>query len=101
MSTIFSATVALSAALMHGSGVANAAPQGGLAPPWLGCALTWNDQNTAGITCTGGTFIGVALCADGRPLTGAAAARGTTSYVYCSSANSALHLPVLWGALPA
>ncbi|MEU8895692.1 hypothetical protein [Nocardia sp. NPDC048505] len=93
--------LAFAALLLPGTATADDGALDGVAPAWLGCALTWNDENTAGITCTGGTFIAIAQCADGRLLNGAAAAAGTTSYVYCTAANSSLHLPVLWDAVPA
>ncbi|MFC9898463.1 hypothetical protein ACFVMC_32635 [Nocardia sp. NPDC127579] len=102
--TKFLAAFALSAAavlLAPGAATADDGVLDGVAPDWLDCALTWNDENTAGITCTGGAFIAIAQCANGQLLNGAAAAPGTTSYVYCTSVNSALQVPVLWDAVPA
>lgn len=75
-------------------GAASAEPAGTTA---LHCRLAWNDNNTAGISCTGGTFVGWAKCKNGSTAQGAAAYSGTTSYAYCSSYGSSLKKPVEWG----
>lgn len=62
------------------------------------CLLAWHDNNTAGIKCTGAPFIGRALCNNGRVVYGQEAASGQISYAYCTSINSSLHIPVIWGA---
>ncbi|MEU1625542.1 hypothetical protein ABZ746_09475 [Streptomyces sp. NPDC020096] len=90
-------------AAMAGSGLA-ATAQGASAAPAsparLSCHLAWHDANTAGIKCTGGTFVGVAKCKNGRTAQGAAAYSGTTSYAYCTSYGSSLVIPVQWTAIP-
>ncbi|GAA0612523.1 hypothetical protein [Streptomyces crystallinus] len=63
------------------------------------CRLDWNDANTAGIKCWGGTFVGWAVCKNGSRAQGQAAYPGTTSYACCSSYGSSLVKPVRWGAV--
>ncbi|MEZ7004426.1 hypothetical protein [Streptomyces sp. AD55] len=89
-------------AAMAGAGLATTAAAASAAPETaraLSCKLSWNDANTAGITCTGGTFVGWAMCKNGSRAQGAAAASGKTSYAYCTSYNSSLKIPVQWGAV--
>ncbi|MEU3844390.1 hypothetical protein AB0E88_30735 [Streptomyces sp. NPDC028635] len=77
------------------AGPATAAPASAKA---FSCKLVWHDKNTAGVKCTGGTFIAAAKCKNGRVAQGAAAASGTTSYAYCTSYGSSLRTPVqAWG----
>ncbi|GAB2634773.1 hypothetical protein [Nocardia goodfellowii] len=99
---IAAATIGLTIALGN-PGIAQAGDFGldGVAPAWLNCSLVWHDQNTAGIRCDGGSFLPTAHCANGQLLSGAPAAAGATSYVYCTSVNSMLRQPVLWDAIPA
>lgn len=89
------------AGLAATAGSVSAAPVGPITPAALSCRLAWNDANTAGITCTGGSFIGAAKCKNGRVVQGASAASGTISYAYCTSVNSSLVIPVQWTAIPA
>lgn len=73
-----------------------AAPSGAAS---LSCRLAWSDSYTAGVSCTGGTFVAWANCKNGSRAQGAAAASGGTSYAYCSSYGSSLVQPVRWGAV--
>ncbi|MFE0136944.1 hypothetical protein ACFWY6_36095 [Streptomyces sp. NPDC059037] len=87
------AVVALAASgLTATAATASAAPDDTRA---FRCQLVWNDNNTAGVKCTGGgAFIAVAKCKNGKWAQGAKAAAGTTSYAYCTSVNSSLKKPV-------
>ncbi|MGC4899504.1 hypothetical protein ACLQ2Y_09215 [Micromonospora echinospora] len=72
-------------------------------PLALSCSLAWNDKNTAGIRCSGGSFIGWARCKNGQVTQGAQAASGTISYAYCTSVYSSLKSPFTrsdWGGVP-
>ncbi|WP_157641436.1 hypothetical protein [Longispora albida] len=65
------------------------------------CALSWNDNYTAGITCVGGgngSFRASAQCKNGQWARGETVALGYTSYAYCSSLGSSLYKPVRWNA---
>ncbi|MFI6865386.1 hypothetical protein [Nocardia sp. NPDC050406] len=74
-----------------------AAPAYADQPP--NCWLDWNDENTAGIRCSGDRpFISSAQCGDGQLVQGEMATPGTTSYVYCSSRGESLYQPVVWHA---
>ncbi|SDD16782.1 hypothetical protein [Actinokineospora iranica] len=86
-----------SAGLLSGASTANAESTAAA----FNCSLVWNDSATAGIRCTGSSFIGAAVCNNGQVAQGAKAASGTTSYAYCSSVYSSLKIPVQWDAFPA
>ncbi|MFI6871545.1 hypothetical protein [Nocardia sp. NPDC050406] len=100
LAATFAVTALVGAPLLIGDATASAAPPLG-APGGLNCRLSWYDANTAGITCTGGTFVGAAQCANGKVARGAAAHSGTPSYAYCTSFGSSLATPVRWGAFEA
>ncbi|NGO10643.1 hypothetical protein G5C60_24355 [Streptomyces sp. HC44] len=96
LASAFTALVLAASGVAATSATASAAPDGARA---FRCSLAWNDNNTAGVKCTGGgSFIGVAECKNGRTAQGAKAAAGTTSYAYCTSVNSSLKKPInAWG----
>ncbi|MFF7725557.1 hypothetical protein [Streptomyces sp. NPDC008001] len=55
------------------------------------CKVTWSDDRTAGIKCTGGgSFEARALCTNGKWAYTATTYAGTTAYAYCSSYGSYL-----------
>jgi hypothetical protein len=80
---------------------ATSGPTGGAQTQAFSCVLAWSDKNTAGIKCTGSSFVGWAQCKNGRIVQGAQAASGTISYAYCTSINSSLKThPVVAGGIP-
>ncbi|MFD9396827.1 hypothetical protein ACFWBB_40665 [Streptomyces sp. NPDC060000] len=86
---------------LAGSGLAVTANSASAAPSAFTCKKVFDDGNTAGIKCTGSTFNGFAKCKNGTLAIGASAASGTTSYAYCTSFNSSLATPRVWGGKPA
>jgi hypothetical protein len=82
---------------LAGSGLVATANSVSAAPSAITCAKVFDDGNTAGIKCTGGAFNGWARCKNGKDAIGATAASGTTSYAYCTSYNSSLAYPRVWG----
>jgi hypothetical protein len=86
------------AALGLTAGIAGPASASARPAALTSCLLLWHDNITAGIKCTGAPFIGRALCNNGHLVYGQEAASGQTSYAYCNSINSTLHILVIWGA---
>ncbi|MGW1781853.1 hypothetical protein ACWCQQ_22295 [Streptomyces sp. NPDC002143] len=86
---------------LAGSGLVATANSASAAASAFTCAKVFDDGNTAGIKCTGASFNGFAKCKNGKYAIGATAASGTTSYAYCTSYNSSLASPRVWGGSPA
>jgi hypothetical protein len=83
---------------LAGSGLVATADSASAAASAITCKKVFDDGNTAGINCTGGgPFNGFAKCKNGKYAIGATAASGTTSYAYCTSYNSSLASPCVWG----
>jgi hypothetical protein len=97
LASAFATLALVGASVATSASSVSAAPQG---PSALSCTKVFDDGNTAGIKCTGSTFVGWAKCANGRTAQGAAAASGTTSYAYCTTYNSHLASPRSWGGIP-
>ncbi|MFD9393494.1 hypothetical protein ACFWBB_23035 [Streptomyces sp. NPDC060000] len=86
---------------LAGSGLAVTANSASAAASAFTCVKVFDDGNTAGIRCTGSAFNGFAKCKNNQYAIGATAASGTTSYAYCTSYNSSLASPRVWGGSPA
>ncbi|MFC7330707.1 hypothetical protein [Marinactinospora rubrisoli] len=48
----------------------------------------WYDSRTFGVSCSGGPYIAVAQCTNGRTVQGASASNGSWSYAYCATVGS-------------
>ncbi|MEU8889933.1 hypothetical protein [Streptomyces sp. NPDC048442] len=72
-------------ALTCGSLLATTAPA---SAGQLACKAPWTDGTTFGIACSGGPYIAVAQCKNGRWVQGASASNYSKSYAYCSTVGS-------------